>query len=185
MTFKPFMIATTFALLGSSAFAGDFTLTSPDVSEGKPLGINQVFDGFGCKGKNHSPAIAWSGAPKDTRAFALTVYDPDAPTGSGWWHWVAFNIPATAASLPENAGTASGESLPKGTVQANSDYGKKGFGGACPPAGDAPHHYHFTVTALKDVIPLKSDASAAMVGYYIRQLSLGEATLTATYQRSK
>jgi Raf kinase inhibitor-like YbhB/YbcL family protein len=185
MICKSLTLVASFALFAANAFASDFTLTSPDITHGKPLSINQVFNGFGCTGKNHSPALVWQNAPKGTKAFALSVYDPDAPTGSGWWHWVVYNVPATTTALPENAGSVGSKLLPKDAEQARTDFGEKAFGGACPPVGDKPHRYQFTVTALKDFVPLQptENPSPAMVGYYVNQLALGKATITATYGR--
>src|SRR5207342_588867 len=125
------------ASLGSQA-AG-FALSSPTIKPNSKLTEAQVFNGFGCTGKNISPALKWSGAPAGTKSFAVTLYDPDAPTGSGWWHWVVYNIPASANELPEGAGAPDGKGLPPGSVQGRTDFGAPAFGGACPPPGDRPH----------------------------------------------
>jgi Raf kinase inhibitor-like YbhB/YbcL family protein len=163
---------------------GTFTLTSPDLPDGKPLPNAQVFNSLGCQGDNRSPALEWKGAPAGTKSFAVTVYDPDAPTGSGWWHWVIFNIPATVTSLPAGAGDSKSGRIPQGAVQSRTDFGGPGFGGACPPPGDKPHRYIFTVHALKvDSLPLDADVSGAMVGFYLGQNSLGKASFTRTYGR--
>jgi len=173
----------TLASVPGQAHAASFTLTSPDVKNGGTLGQAQLLNGFGCTGGNASPALAWSGAPAGTKSFALTVYDPDAPTGSGWWHWVVFNIPAGASALP--GGLAPDDArLPAGAVQSRTDFGAPGFGGACPPAGDKPHRYIFTLHALNvERLDLPADASAAMVGFMLGQHRLGTAVLTATYGR--
>lgn len=163
-----------------TAFATDFSVTSPTLASGS-FSLDQIFDGFGCTGKNVSPEIDWSGAPDGTKTFALFMHDPDAPTESGWWHWVVFNIPATTTSLPLGAGSKGGK-LPAGAIQSITDFGKAGYGGPCPPPG-APHHYKITVFALKDKIPLKSNASAAMVNFNAVQMSLGKAEMVATYGR--
>jgi len=110
-----------------------FKLASPTIAPGSTLTDAQVANTFGCSGKNISPALTWSGAPAGTRSFAFTLYDPDAPTGSGWWHWVVYDIPATANGLLEGAGTADGARLPSGSKQGHTDFGTPGFGGACPP----------------------------------------------------
>jgi len=159
--------------------AQNFTLTSADL-QGQ-LTLNQVFNGFGCSGKNISPQLSWSDAPEGTKSFALTVYDPDAPTGSGWWHWVVFNIPAGVTALPSGA---SQTVMPKGSVESMTDFGGPGFGGACPPLGDAPHRYVVTIHAL-DVAGLDLDAtaSAALVGFMINSHSLGKASLISYYGR--
>ena len=124
------------ALLGVEAAAAQtMTLTSPDIAPGAKIADEQVFNGFGCTGGNISPALSWSGAPKDTKSFALSVYDPDAPTGSGFWHWVVFNIPPDVTSLPKNAGNLKAGEAPKGAVQSRTDFGVPGYGGPCPPQG--------------------------------------------------
>ena len=177
------------ALLLASAIgaqAGGFTLSSPTIKPGSTLGDAQVFNGFGCSGKNISPALSWSGAPAGTKSFALTVYDPDAPTGSGWWHWVVYDIPAAATQLSEGAGSADGKGLPAGSMQARTDFGAAGFGGACPPAGDKPHRYVFTVYALKtDKLEVPADGTAALVGFMVHANMLGEARFIAHYGRPK
>lgn len=166
------------------AHAAGFTLASPTLKPGSTLTEAQVFKGFGCDGKNISPALTWSGAPRGTKSFALTLYDPDAPTGSGWWHWVVYNIPASATGLPEGAGAADGKGLPAGAVQGRTDFGSAAFGGACPPQGDKPHHYIFTLYALKtDKIDVPADASAALIGFMVHANQLGKATLRTKYGR--
>lgn len=172
------------AALPWAVYAGGFTLSSPVVHPGGWLGEAQVLKGFGCEGGNTSPALSWHGAPKGTKSYAVTVYDPDAPTGSGWWHWVVYNIPADVTTLAENAGIPDGKGLPTGAVQGRTDFGAPGYGGACPPKGDKPHRYVFTVHALKtEKLELPSDASAAMVGYMIHANAIGSATLRGKYQR--
>jgi Raf kinase inhibitor-like YbhB/YbcL family protein len=166
------------------ASAGEFAVSSPQVKEGKKIADEQVFNGFGCQGANISPALAWSGAPEGTKSFAVTVYDPDAPTGSGWWHWVVFNIPANVNSLAKNAGDPQARLAPAGSVQSRTDYAKTGYGGPCPPQGDKPHRYIFTVYALKiDKLPLDENAPAAMVGFYLHQNTIKKAVLTGNYSR--
>jgi hypothetical protein len=178
------------ALLASSAWAAHaagFTLGSPTIKPGAMLTDAQVFKGFGCDGKNISPALKWSGAPSGTKSYAVTVYDPDAPTGSGWWHCVVYNIPATTTELAESAGATDGKGgLPAGAVQGKTDFGSAGFGGACPPAGDKPHRYIFTVYALKtDKIDVPADASAALVGFMVNANKLAKASFEAKYGRAK
>jgi Raf kinase inhibitor-like YbhB/YbcL family protein len=164
--------------------AADFKLTSPDVEEGATIADAHVFAGFGCSGGNASPALSWSGAPADARSFAVSVYDPDAPTGSGWWHWTVVNLPPTTSSLPRGAGDASGKNLPADALQVRTDFGKPGYGGPCPPKGDKPHRYIFTVFALRtDKLPLDADASGAMAGFMINANAVAKASLTALYGR--
>ncbi|MCJ8206453.1 kinase inhibitor [Pseudomonas sp. RGM2987] len=163
-----------------SGYAADFSLTSQDIADNRPLTQREVFQGFGCEGGNTSPELSWANAPAGTRSYAITVYDPDAPTGSGWWHWTVVNLPASIHSLPRDVGAK----LPAGAVQGRTDYGQPGFGGACPPVGDKPHRYQFTVWALKvDKLPLDSEASGALVGYMLNANALAKASITPTYGR--
>jgi Raf kinase inhibitor-like YbhB/YbcL family protein len=158
-------------------------LWSPGI-KGPNLGMDQVFNGMGCTGKNISPELRWSGAPAGTKSFAVTVYDPDAPTGSGWWHWVVYNIPASAVAIPAGAGAANGRGLPAGTVQGVTDFGAPGFGGACPPKGDQPHRYVFTLYALKvGKLDVPATATAAMVGFNLHANSIAKAMFTERYGR--
>jgi hypothetical protein len=170
--------------LCAPAYADKFSLSSNDIKPNGKLQDAQVFNGFGCNGKNISPALKWNGAPQGTKSFAVTVYDPDAPTGSGWWHWVLYNVPATITELSTGIGDASGITLPAGAVQGRTDFGKSGYGGACPPSGDKPHRYIFTVYALKtEKIEASADASAALIGFMIHANQLGKASFTAKYGR--
>ncbi len=162
--------------LASSAAADTFKLTSPHIAEGTQLDAAQVFQGFGCEGGNVAPTLAWTGAPEGTESFAVTVYDPDAPTGSGWWHWFAFNIPAEVSELP------SGAAVPKGVVELTNDYGAEGFGGACPPPGEV-HRYNFTVHALGTTLELDNSVSNALAGFMVNANSLASSTITAVYNR--
>ena len=177
------MIRSLTLLLAAAALTGamsvrKFTLTSSDVHQGKTVPDANVFNGMGCTGQNISPALAWGDPPAGTKSFALTVYDPDAPTGSGWWHWVVYNIPASTMSLPAGAGDASKNLLPSGAVQGNTDFGAPGYGGPCPPKGSKVHHYHFTVFALKvDKLDLPTSATAAYVGFNLNANALAKAEL--------
>jgi Raf kinase inhibitor-like YbhB/YbcL family protein len=165
------------------AAAGKFTLVSPQIKAGDKIADAQVFNGFGCEGANVSPALSWSNAPKDTQSFALMVHDPDAPTGSGWWHWIVYNIPATASSIPADAGNTKNMLLPAGAVQGRTDFGTTGYGGPCPPPGK-PHHYYFRLYALKvPKLDLPKDATAAFIGFNVRAQSLGSAELLGVYGR--
>lgn len=173
-----------FSPAGAQHKAASFKLTSPDVHQGGTIAAAQVFSGMGCTGSNISPALEWSGAPAGTKSFALTVYDPDAPTGSGWWHWVVYNIPASATKLAAGAGDPKKNLLPAGAAQGNTDFGMPGYGGPCPPAGDKPHHYHFTVYALNtDKLDIPAGATAAYVGFNVHGHLLGKAELVALYGR--
>jgi Raf kinase inhibitor-like YbhB/YbcL family protein len=169
--------------VGAEAADGAFALRSPTVTPNSMLSNDQVYSGFGCSGKNISPALRWTGSPRATKSFAVTLYDPDAPTGSGWWHWVVYNIPASVTELPVGAGNTGGQ-LPAGAAQGHTDFGTAGFGGACPPAGDIPHHYIFTVYALKsEKISVPDEATATMVNFMIHANALAKASLTARYGR--
>lgn len=160
------------------------TLTSPDVHEGQKIASAQVFSGMGCTGNNLSPALKWTGAPAGTKSFAITAYDPDAPTGSGWWHWIVYNIPASATQLAAGAGDPKKNLLPAGATQGNTDFGAPGYGGPCPPAGDKPHHYHFTLFALDtDKLDVPANATAAYVGFNLHAHTLAKTTLTGLYGR--
>lgn len=175
------LLATLLLLGAAPAWAEGFTLRSDTVAEGAALTRRQEAAVFGCSGQGLSPHLAWSGAPDGTRSFVVTVYDPDAPTGSGFWHWGVIDIPATAAGLPEGAGN--GGELPAGAVQTRNDAGFNGFLGPCPPPGPA-HRYVFTVHALKTGrLDLDPQASGALVGFMVHMNTLGKASLTATYGR--
>ncbi|OGK78575.1 MAG: phosphatidylethanolamine-binding protein [Candidatus Rokubacteria bacterium GWA2_70_23] len=167
--------------------AQQFKLTSPDIKPNGVIAEEQVFNGFGCSGKNASPALAWSGAPKGTKSLALLVHDPDAPTGgAGWWHWLAVNIPASVTELKKNAGKADGSNLPQGAEQITTDFGGPGWGGPCPPAGEKPHRYNFTLHALKvEKLDLPKGATASLAGFMVNANSVGKATLTGKYDRKK
>ena len=165
------------------ALADSFTLFSKDIAHGEFMSKAQEFHGFGCSGDNRSPQLSWAGAPEGTKAFAVLAFDPDAPTGSGWWHWQIVNIPKTVASLPAGAGDANGKLAPKGSIQISNDYGVAGFGGACPPPGHGAHRYQFTVHALDSKLELPEDASGALTGYLVNAHSLGSSTIEALYKR--
>jgi Raf kinase inhibitor-like YbhB/YbcL family protein len=162
------------------AQAPKFRLSSQDIKRGAAIAEKFVFNTGGCTGANTSPALSWSGAPAGTKSFVLTVFDPDAPTGSGFWHWVMFNIPASVTSLPEGAGVPGKE--PAGATQIENDYGTVGYGGPCPPKGDKPHRYIFTVFALKtDKLDLPATVHAAVVGFNVHYNTLAKAQIMARY----
>ncbi len=167
--------------MSSESSAATLHLTSPAFADGATLPHSTLFDGFGVGGGNRSPALAWSGAPAGTKSFALTVFDPDAPTGHGFTHWVAFNIPGDATGLPENAGAAGNT---HGITLGHTDFGTSAYGGAAPPPGDPPHHYIFTLYAL-DVpkLDLDSTTTIALLNFAIRGHVLAKATLTGRFGR--
>ncbi len=162
----------------SSIFAAGLTLKSDEISG--QLTNEQLYNGFGCSGKNISPELSWQGAPKETKSFAITAYDPDAPTGAGWWHWVVFDIPKDTMSLKRGFGNRD----EKTAVQSMTSFGKIGFGGACPPVGDKPHRYIFTLYAL-DVakLGLDKDATPSLVGFYLGVHALAKSSIVAYYGR--
>ncbi len=159
-----------------------FRVAAPDfVSKGR-ITLAHVYNGMGCSGQNISPALQWSNPPAGTKSFAVTMYDPDAPTGSGWWHWVMYNIPAATTSLADGAGN--GRNAPSGSAQGMTDFGTKGYGGPCPPVGDKPHHYHITVFALKvDKLDVPGNATSAYIGFNLNANKLGTARVTGLYAR--
>ena len=165
-----------------SVYAQEFTLKSDDLNG--QLTESQVYVGFGCNGKNISPALRWIDAPKNTKSFAVTVYDPDAPTGSGWWHWVIFNISSDINELKTDAGNPQKNLAPENSIQSVTDFGNPGFGGACPPEGDKPHSYIFTVYALNTAkLDLNAKTPPAMVGFFLNQHMIAKASLIAYYSR--
>ena len=184
---KTFLAMLTFVSL--SAFGNKptvsmpFRLWSPEVIPGATMAAKQVFKGFGCTGQNVSPELRWEGAPKGTKAFAVTMYDPDAPTGSGWWHWIVYNLPADGAKLESSAGDEKAPKIPQGAATGRSDFGTYSYGGPCPPAGDKAHRYIFTLFALKEKVDAAKDASAAMIGYQLNAKALDRTTFTASYGR--
>jgi len=163
------------------------TLTSNSFKDGDYLSTDHVLSaeyGFGCDGGNVSPHLRWEGAPADTRSFAVTCYDPDAPTGSGFWHWVAVNIPANVTELPLGAGNLESGKMPAGVVNIRNDTGQPGYAGPCPPEGDHPHRYVFTVFALStDTLPVPAEATPAVVGFNLHFTTLEKATLMGLYKR--
>lgn len=164
------------------------TLTSNSFKDGDYLGQEHILSadyGFGCGGGNKSPHLRWEGAPAGTKSFALTCFDPDAPTGSGFWHWVVVNIPPTVTELPLDTGNPASGKLPAGALQVRTDFGKPGYGGPCPPAGDHPHRYLFTIHAVSmDALPVTADTAAAVVGFYLSFNTLAKASLMGLFKRS-
>ena len=161
-----------------------FTVTSDDMADGQRLSEAQVYNGFGVSGGNVSPHLRWEGAPAETQSYVVTCYDPDAPTGSGFWHWVLYDIPGDVTELPMGAGSASMEGLPKGATHVRNDYGTKDFGGAAPPEGHGDHRYVFAVHALGvDHLEINSDVSPAIVGFMTTFNTLARAVMIPVYGR--
>ena len=170
--------------LSTTVFAGSFELSSKDIKSNEFMSKTQEFNGFGCAGGDLSPQLKWSGAPQGTKSFAITVYDPDAPTGSGWWHWQIVDIPKTVTELKAGTGDTKKDLAPQGSTQIKNDYGSRGFGGACPPSGHGIHHYRFTIHALSvEKLVLPEDASGALAGYMINANTLETSTIEALYKR--
>jgi Raf kinase inhibitor-like YbhB/YbcL family protein len=172
-------------VLSSTVFGQKtFTLTSDDL--GGAATVNQEFNGFGCTGDNQSPQLSWRNAPEGTKSFAITMYDPDAPTGSGWWHWLVFDIPGSTNELVTGAGNTELDLTAKGIIQSITDYGINGYGGPCPPEGHGLHQYIITVHALKtDKLGLTESANPAVVGYYLWNNTLAKASILFYYERTK
>ncbi|MGK3209214.1 YbhB/YbcL family Raf kinase inhibitor-like protein [Amycolatopsis sp. MEPSY49] len=159
--------------------AAAFSVTSRTVADGAAWPLAQRSGTTG--GKDISPHLSWSGAPEGTKSYAVTVYDPDAPTGSGFWHWAVADIPATVTELPEGAGDDTGAGLPEGAFQLPNDARATRFLGAAPPAGHGPHRYFVVVHALDvDTIGVPADATPAVLGFTMASHILGRAVLTAT-----
>lgn len=161
----------------------DLRFSSSDITPKSTIANDFVFRGFGCEGKNLSPQISWQGIPVKTKSLALTVFDVDAPTGSGWWHWVIFNIPASYTELKQGFSSNS-FNLIDGINQVRNDYSEYGYGGPCPPKGDKKHRYIFTLYALDvEKIDVKQDASPALVNFMIKQHIVRKSSFEAFYQR--
>jgi Raf kinase inhibitor-like YbhB/YbcL family protein len=158
-----------------------FTVTSEDVADGVLLTDKHVYNSFGMSGENISPQLSWSGFPAETKSFAITCYDPDAPTGSGFWHWLVIDIPVSVTALAAGAGEGAG-SLPDGAFHVRNDYGSKDFGGAAPPAGDEPHRYVFAVHAVDaEKLGIDSDVSPAVAGFNLRFHTIARGLLVPVY----
>jgi Raf kinase inhibitor-like YbhB/YbcL family protein len=163
-----------------------FAVTSNSFKDGDYLPKEFILSadfGFGCAGGNKSPHLKWSGAPAGTKSFAVTCYDPDAPTGSGFWHWLMVNIPADITELAPGAGSAGGK-LPAGVLQTRTDFGTPGYGGPCSPPGDHPHRYFFAVHAVgAETLPVTADTAAAVVGFNLHFQTLAKAELMGLFKR--
>ncbi|PKI17830.1 YbhB/YbcL family Raf kinase inhibitor-like protein [Colwellia sp. 12G3] len=183
--FRSFTVVALLTLsLSSTVFAESLKLSSQDIADGEFMSKAQEFTGFGCSGGDLSPQLTWSGVPEGTKSFAITAYDPDAPTGSGWWHWQIVNIPLNVTELTAGAGSTKKDLAPTGSMQITNDYGNRGFGGACPPAGHGIHHYRFTVHALSvEKLELPEGASGALAGYMINANTIETSTIESLYKR--
>ena len=185
MTTKKYLTTLCLLAFATVAFSQKtFTLSSKTL--GGQATKTEEFSGFGCSGSNESPQLSWANAPEGTKSFAVTMYDPDAPTGSGWWHWVLFDIPTSANELVANAGNLLLNLTPKGTIQSLTNYGVAGYGGPCPPEGHGLHQYIITVYALKtEKLGLDATTNPAIVGYYVWNNVLAKASIVSYYKREK
>jgi Raf kinase inhibitor-like YbhB/YbcL family protein len=165
----------------------EFTVRSDNFKDGDYLAKDHILSAdyrFGCEGGNKSPHLAWSGAPTGTKSFAVTCFDPDAPTGSGFWHWLVVNVPPEVNELALDAGNPKVRKLPKKALQTRTDFGAPGYGGPCPPPGDHPHRYLFTVFAVgADSLPVTADTSAATIGFELNFNTLAKAAIMGLYKR--
>lgn len=184
MKFKSLFLVAFFVSCSMNSANAKLQISSKDIAPNAAITKKHVFKGFGCSGDNIFPEVTWSNPPLGTKSFALTVYDPDAPTGSGWWHYVAINIPATQTSLTNEVAAQNKFSVNDGIHQIRNDFGNYNFGGPCPPTGDKAHRYIFTIYALKtDKLDVAETATAALAGYMINQNVLGKASFTGFYRR--
>lgn len=183
------LVLTLLLTLATNAMAEGFYLSSSDI-QGQ-IADDQVFNSFGCTGKNISPQLSWKNAPAGTKSFAITAYDPDAPTGSGWWHWLVFNIDKSVNNLKTGASgqyvnkqDTNDQLMPAGAIESTTSYGSTGFGGACPPIGDKPHRYIFTVYALNtEKIDQAADARPELIGFFLNSHVIAKASIMAYYGR--
>jgi Raf kinase inhibitor-like YbhB/YbcL family protein len=169
-------------LLNTTVNAQTFTLRSSDL--GGQATEKQALNGSGCNGENMSPQLSWEYPPAGTKSFAVTVFDESAPTGSGWWHWLVFDIPSTARELKSGAGNPSLNIAPGGSVQSITDFGKHGYGGPCPPEHSNAHKYVVTIYALKtEKLGLDPTANPALVGFMLEQNVIEKSSLIFYYKR--
>jgi Raf kinase inhibitor-like YbhB/YbcL family protein len=172
------------ALWAANASSQAMKVASPTFQNGRSVPGRHVMNRYGCVGENRSPSVSWSNAPPGTRSFAVTLYDPDATSGSGWWHWIVYDIPPTSTSLPADVEHGIGRGLPGRAAQAVNDFGDRGYGGPCPPRGEKPHRYVLTVHALKiDKVGVPHHSSAAFVRYMIFANQIGFGSIEVTLGR--
>ncbi len=181
---KTFRVCITLALMALAGPAWAFEISSPAIGRDKKIPDKYTANSFGCSGQNLSIPLTWKNVPKDAKSLALTMYDPDAPTGSGFWHWLVVNIPVSTNSLAEEAGAAGNAKLPAGAVHARNDAGTVAYFGPCPPKGDKAHRYIFTIFAVKtDKLNVDANTSGAVVGFMLHFNTLAKASVTYRYGR--
>lgn len=172
------------ALTSASTAIAKLQLHLLGLQPGNRFGIDQVYNGFGCTGRNLSPALRITGVPVGTKSLAITIHDPDAPTQSGWWHWLVYDLPATTKRLAEGAGAAGGAALPAGAHQGPNDFGGLDYGGVCPAAGARAHRYRVILWALKvRTLGAPTGASAALIDYMIEADAIAHQTVVVRYSR--
>jgi hypothetical protein len=171
-------------LMAMTHFVGAQTFTLKSNEIGGQATSQQVFNGFGCTGSNISPQLYWENPPSGTKSFAITIYDEDAPTGSGWWHWLVFDIDKSVKGVKSNSGNLQSGLIPEGAIQSKTDFGVPGYGGPCPPEGDKAHRYVITVHALKtEKLGLDATANPPLVGFMLEQQTIEKASLILYYKR--
>ena len=176
---KNIIVISSILFATTNIIAKGFTVTSYDLKG--QMSNNQVFNGFGCNGRNISPQLSWNNIPRGTKSFAITMYDKDAPTSSGWWHWVVTNIDKHVYYIKKGA---SGNKMPKGSIQSKTDFGTSSFGGACPPKGSNAHTYITTVYALDTKkLNITKNTNPAMVGYMINIHTIEKSSIVTYYKR--
>lgn len=181
---KTSILCAAFAIVAVAGPAWALEISSPAVGNDGKIPDKYTANSFGCSGENVSLPLEWKGVPADAKSLAITMYDPDAPTGSGFWHWEVANLPPSTTNLAEGAGAAGNAGLPAGAVQARNDAGTAAYFGPCPPQGDSPHHYVITVFAVKaDKLAVDANASGAVVGFNLHFNTLEKASVTYTYGR--
>ena len=185
MKIKKLAFLSIFCLLFVNSANAAISISSPDFKDGEVIGEKNIFNGFGCKGGNISPQIHISDVPKEAKSLAMTMYDPDAPTGSGWWHWIVYNMPTRTRNIfASDQKMSAVATFGKDAAFGKNDFGTFEYGGPCPPVGHGKHRYILTVYALGvDKLSLPKDASGAMIGYNINASMLEKASITAYYQR--
>jgi Raf kinase inhibitor-like YbhB/YbcL family protein len=159
-----------------------FSVESEDIADGQQMSDAQVYNDFGMSGQNVSPHLRWHGFPAETKGFAVTCYDPDAPTGSGFWHMILLGVPASVTELASGAVSGDKSGLPQGAFCVRNDYGSQDFGGAAPPKGDSPHRYVFAVHALDtDDLGIPDSVSPAVAGFNLRFHTIARGTIIPVY----